>query len=155
MSRRLLIPAVCLLMLPALMAAKPSRLFKDAESVELFTAIEAGQLDVKLFPKDATQSTVVVKNLTKKPLRIQMPAAFAGMPVLAQADGGDFGDFGGGGADDQGGGGNQGFGGGFGGGGLGGGGFGGGGFGGGGGLFNVAPERVHKVKVKNGLFGAR
>ena len=139
--RRILIPIVCLSMLPALVAAKPSRLFKDAESVELFAAVKAGQLDVKLIPKDATQSTVIVKNLTKKPLRIQMPTAFAGMPVLAQQDGGDFGDFGGNGGDQ--GGGNQAFGGGFGGGGLGG-----GGFGGGGGLFNVAPERANKIKVK-------
>ena len=79
----------CLLVLSGLLAAKPakiSRLFKDAESVELFSAINAGDLEVKLIPKDATQSTIIVKNLTTKPLRIQMPAAFAGIPVLAQGD---------------------------------------------------------------------
>ena len=139
----------CLIGLPLFMGAKPAktRLFKNAETVELFSAIEAGELEVKLVPKDATQSTVLVKNLTKKPLRIQMPAAFAGVPVLAQDDfGGGGGDFGGGGGDfgnnnnQQ----QQAFGGGMG--GMGGG-MGMGGMGMGGGMFNVAPERVHKVKV--------
>ena len=84
-GRKLILLVVCVSMLPVLLAAKPSsRLFKGAEPVELFSAIKAGQLDVKLIPKDAKQATVIVKNLTEKPLRIQMPAAFAGMPVLAQ-----------------------------------------------------------------------
>ena len=47
--------------------------------MELFSAIKAGQLDVKLIPKDAKQATVIVKNLTEKPLRIQMPAKAAGI----------------------------------------------------------------------------
>lgn len=146
---RTFVLSCCLLVTPLLMGAKParlSRLFKDAESVELFSAIKAGDLEVKLIPKDATQSTVIVKNLTQKPLRIQMPAAFAGIPVLAQDDFGD--DFGGGGlGGDQGQGqGQQALGGGMGGGMMGGGM--GGGMMGGGGMFNVAPERVRKVKVK-------
>ena len=99
MSRgRIFLTGLCLLALPMLMAAKPSssRIFKGAEQVEMFSAIEAGDIEVKLIPKDATQSTILFKNLTKKPLRIEVPAAFAGVPVLAQAD--DFGDdFGGGG----------------------------------------------------------
>ena len=144
MSRgRMLVLFVCLCLVPALMGAKPtSRLFRDAESVELFAAIQGGQLDVRLIPKDAKQATVLVKNLTKKPLRIQMPAAFVGMPVLAQDDFGDFGDSGG--AGDSGG--SQAMGGGMMG-GMGGGMM--GGMGGmGGGMFNVAPERTHKIKVK-------
>lgn len=157
MSRgRLLVLSGCLIALPFLMAAKPantkSRLFKDAEQVELFSAIKNGQLEVKLIPKDVKESTVIVKNLTNKPLRIQMPTAFVGLPVLAQDDGfggggDDFGGGGGGLGGQQQGGGQQAMGGGMGGGGMMGGG-GGGGMMGGGGMFNVAPERVHKVKVQ-------
>ncbi len=145
MSRgRIIVLGCCLAMMPFLMAAKPtSRLFKDAETVELFSAIKAGDVEVKFIPKDATQANVIVENKTKKPLRIVMPAAFAGIPVLAQDDfGGDFGG-GGGGADPNQGGGQQAMGGGMG--GMGGGMMGGGGMGGG--MFNVAAERVRKVKV--------
>lgn len=145
MSRaRILVIGCCLFMLPCLMAAKPtSRQFKDAETVELFSAIKSGELEVKFIPKDTAQANVIVKNLTKKPLRIQMPAAFAGLPVLAQDDfGGGGGDFGGGNQNNQQG--QQALGGGMGGGMMGGGMMG----GGMGGMFNVAPERVHKIKVK-------
>ena len=66
--------------------------------VELFSAIKAGDLQVKFIPKDATQATLIVENKTKKPLRIALPSAFAGVPALAQDDGGGgFDDFGGGG----------------------------------------------------------
>jgi hypothetical protein len=128
---------------------------------------------VRLIPRDATAATVKVKNNSDRPLAIQMPAAFAGVPVMAQIGGfgpggGGGGGFGGGGLGGGGfgggglgsGGGNQGFGGGFGGGGggfggggLGGGGFGGGGGGfgaggaGGGGLFNIPPGKEGRVKI--------
>jgi hypothetical protein len=75
-------------------------------------------------------------------LTIRLPEAFAGVPVLAQRRGGGAGAGGGALGNVAGtGGGNQGIGGGFGGGGLG------GGIGGGGGLFNIGPERVVKLKV--------
>ena len=52
-----------------------------------------GEVDLVLI---SAEDGELVKNLTKKPLRIQMPAAFAGVPVLAQDDfGGGGGDFGG------------------------------------------------------------
>ena len=146
MSRgRTIILGFCLAMLPFLMAAKPvSRQFRDAETVELFSAIKAGDIEVNFIPKDATQANVIVRNLSKKPLRIEMPAAFSGVPVLAQDDfGGDFGGGGGGNNNNQQQG-QQALGGGLG----GGGGFGGGGGLGGGGVFNVAPERARKVKVR-------
>ena len=144
MSRgRTIVLGFCLAALPFLMAAKPtSRLFKDAETVELFSAIKAGDVEVTFIPKDATQANVIVKNLSEKPLRIEMPAAFAGVPVLAQDDfGGDFGGGGGGGNNNQQQG-QQAMGGGMGGMGMG------GGMMGGGGMFNVAPERTRKVKVR-------
>ena len=95
----------------------------EPRSVELFAAMEAGDIEVRYIPRDAREANVMIRNNTDRPLRIEMPEAFAGVPVLAQFGGG--GGFGGG---QQGGGfgggGNQGQGGGFGGGG--GGGFGGG-----------------------------
>ena len=137
-------------------------------SVEMFKAIENGEIEVSFVPKNSAEATIVVENKSDQPLAIEMPAAFAAVPVLKQAGfgggnqfGGGGGQFGGGGG--FGGGGNQGVGGGFGGGGFGGGGFGGGGFGGGGfggggggfgggaggpgGVFNIPPGLKGKVKV--------
>ncbi len=145
-------------------AANPvKRVAGAAESnVELFRAMDRGDIDVQFIPKSSRSGNVLIKNNTNKPLSIKLPAAFAGIPVLAQFGGGGFGGGGGlgggglgggglGGGGLGGGGGGQGVGGGFGGGGggLGGGGFGGGGggLGGGGGVFNVAPEKVRKIKV--------
>ena len=54
------------------------------ERVELFAAMEAHQVDVQLIPKNAKQATVIIRNRTDKPLSIQLPEAFAGLPVLAQ-----------------------------------------------------------------------
>lgn len=127
-------------------SAKPA-----AETVDFFAAMKAGDIEVKLIQKDATAGTVVIRNKTKKPLSIKLPDGFAGVPVAAQAGGFGGGGMGGGGmgggGGGMGGGGNQGTGGGGGGfGGGGGGGFGGGG-GGGGGLFNIAPDKVGKIKV--------
>jgi len=136
--------AVVLVLIPALLSAadRTTSSRPAAETVEMFAAMKDGQIGVKLIPKDATQCQILVENKTSKPLRVQMPAAFAGVHVLAQDEFG--GDFGGGG----GGGGGQAFGGGgYGGGGYGGGGYGGGGFGGGGGFFNVPPEAVGKLKL--------
>jgi hypothetical protein len=125
------------------------------EQVELFSAMESGDIEVTIVPRDSRQATVVVKNNSGKPLSVRMPEGFAGVPALAQfgnqLGGGGFGGQGGIGGGQFGGGQQQALGGGFGGGGLGGGGLGGGGFGGqgggGGGFFNVEPEKAAKVKV--------
>lgn len=134
-----------------------------AEQVELFDAIERGQLDVKVIPKDAFGSNVLIENLTDKPLTVKLPQAVVAVPKhLAQFGGGGFGGgglggqggFGGGGLGGQGGGGQQAQGGGFGGqggGGLGGGGFGGqggGGFGGGG-FGSIPPETVASIPLNS------
>ncbi|MCA9228509.1 MAG: hypothetical protein KDA47_22990, partial [Planctomycetales bacterium] len=58
-----------------------------ATQVELFQAIENGDIEVTMIPKDATQSTVLIKNNTKKPLSIKLPEVFAGVPVQAQFGG--------------------------------------------------------------------
>jgi hypothetical protein len=139
----------CLLALPGAAAETAAEKAKSApavpqpaaEQVEMFQAMEQGQLEVRLIPKDSTQATVIFKNKTRRPLTVALPEAFAGVPVLAQVNNNNNNS-----SNDP----NQGLGGGFGGGGLGGGGFGGGGFGGGGGggFFNIAPEQVRKVKVQ-------
>src|SRR5258708_17906907 len=54
------------------------------ENVELFEAIEKGDLKVKVVAKDSTQARVFIQNKTKKPLNVKLPEAFAAMPILAQ-----------------------------------------------------------------------
>lgn len=54
------------------------------ETVEFFSAVEEGKLEVKLIAKDSTQCRVLITNKTDKPLNVNLPEAFAGVPVLAQ-----------------------------------------------------------------------
>jgi hypothetical protein len=129
-------------------AASPSSAKKaDPNAVDLFKAIEAGEIEVTLIPRDAIEGTISVTNKTDKPLTIKMPAAFAGVPVLAQIGGGGLGGgLGGGGGNNNGGSNsnaNQGLGGGM----MGG--MGGGMMGGGmmGGMFSVAADKAVKGKV--------
>jgi len=140
-----------LMLLPGLLFAadrhtkvpKPGEFNANDATVDMFSAIDNGQIGVKLIPKDSTQARVLIENKTDKPLNVKLPDAFAGVPVLAQRGGG-MGGMGGGG---MGGGGR---GGGGGGGGQNqsmGGGMGGGGMGGGGGMFNIAPEKVGQFRV--------
>ncbi len=120
---------------------------EDALKLEMFAAMDAGQVDVKIIPQDATKANIIIKNLTEQPVHLQLPDAFASVPVLAQGLGGGLGGGGlggGGGGLGGGGGGGQ-----AGGGGMGGGGLGGGGGGqGGGGVFRVGPEKTMKFAVQ-------
>ena len=111
----------------------------EALNLEMFAAMEAGQIEVRIIPKDATVANIRIKNLTEKPIHLKLPEAFASVPVLAQMGGMGGGGMGGGGG---GGGGGQ-----AGGGGMGGGGMGGGGMGGGG-MMNVPAEKTRKFKVQ-------
>ncbi len=129
------------------------------EAVEMFAAMETGDVEVIIKARSAIDSNILVKNNTDRPLSVQMPKTFSAVPVMRQFGGGGLGGgglggggLGGGGlGGGLGGGGGQGIGGGIGGGG-GGGGFGGGGLGGGrgggGGAFNIPPGKVGKVAVK-------
>jgi hypothetical protein len=144
--KRILFAAAVLLVTGSLVAAdkadvirKPDAFNPDDRTVDVFKAMEAGEIEVKFIPKDAKEGALLVKNKTDKPLNVKLPEAFAGVPVLAQIGG-----IGGGGLGGIGGGGGQAVGGGVG--GMGGGGLGGGGLGGGG-VFNVAPDKVGKLKV--------
>ena len=113
------------------------------ETVEMFAAMNSKDIEVRLIPKDETESRVIIKNNTARRLSVKLPDAFAGVPVLAQRGGG----VGGGGA--RGGGGAAG--GGSAqqsvGGGMGGGGMGGGMGGGGGGFMSVPAEKTLQFKV--------
>ena len=131
--------------------------------VEMFSAIDAGDIKVVVKTKDAANANFMVTNNSDKPLAIEMPNAFAAVPVLGQGfagggggrggagggRGGGGGGFGGGGGIGGGQGTGGGFGGGGGGGGFGGGGGGRGGGGGGrgGGVFNIPPGRTGKVAI--------
>lgn len=114
---------------------------EETPGLELFQAIDDGLIEVKFVARSDSKGRLVVTNKTDKPLDVQIPDAFAGVPVLKQFGGGG-GGFGGGGV--GGGGGNQSVGGG---GGGRGGGRGGRGGGGRGGRFNIAPEKVERIDV--------
>ena len=91
----------------------------EARQVELFEAIEEGELDVRMIPKDAKGGNLFIENTTDEPLTVNMPAGFVGVQTFKQIGG-----LGGG---------------------LGGGGLGGGGLGGGGGFFSIPAETVARV----------
>jgi hypothetical protein len=132
----------------AVQAATPSapKETVPTATVELFAGIESGDIEVTMIQKDSREGMVMIHNKTDKPLTVKMPEAFGGVPVLAQRRGGGGGGMGGMGGmgGGMGGGGMQGMGGGM----MGGmGGMGMGGMGMGGGMFNIAPEKVQKVKI--------
>lgn len=117
----------------------------DRASVrDLLEAEREGLVAVRCIPNNSRSAQVIVTNRTKKPLTLRLPAAFVGVPVLAQMGGGPMGNagFGNAGANAApqtiGGGGFQGAGG------------GGGGVGGmpGGGAFSIPPEKSRVVKVR-------
>jgi hypothetical protein len=58
------------------------------ETVDVFEAMKAGQIDVKFIAMSPNKANLVVENKTNKPLTITLPEAVAGMPVLGQVDGG-------------------------------------------------------------------
>ena len=147
-------------------AKKPIRNPKfdpKAEQVDLFEAIDAKQVTVKLIPKNAMEGTVLIENKTDKPLTVKVPEAVAGVSIHAQMGGMGgmgMGGMGGGGmgGGGMGGGGGQAMGGGMGGGGMGGGGMGGGGMGGGGmggggmgggGFFSIPAEKIVSIPLNS------
>jgi hypothetical protein len=143
--------------------AKAAKVAPAADAVDMFDAMKAGDIEVKVIPKDSTTGNVLIKNKSNKPVTIKLPEAFVGVPVQAQFGGMGMGGMGMGGMGGMGMGGMggmgmggmggmQGFGGGMGGMGMGGG-MGGMGMGGGmggmgmGGMFKVEPEKVGKLKM--------
>jgi len=70
-------------------AATP-KVVPDA-AVDMFAAMEAGDVDVKLIVKDIQNARIIAKNNTDKPITLKVPEAFAAIPVLAQGQGGGIG----------------------------------------------------------------
>jgi hypothetical protein len=56
------------------------------DSVEMFSAIEAGLIEVKFIPRDSTKARILITNMTIQPLNVRLPETFVGVPVLAQFD---------------------------------------------------------------------
>ncbi|MDG2358690.1 MAG: hypothetical protein P8M20_03460 [Planctomycetaceae bacterium] len=127
-------------------AAKKGQITKpkldpNAPVVELFKGMKDGKLSTKLLQKNSKTGNLLIENLTKETITVQMPESFVGVHVLNQFGGGCGGL--GGGQQGGGGGGQS-----TGGGGQGGGGQGGGGQqGGGGGFFSIPPEKVVRLSV--------
>ena len=67
-------------------AAKPAS--GESEPVDIFAAMEAGDIDVKLIVKNIEEARIVAKNNTDRPLTIKIPDAIAAVPALAQNQGG-------------------------------------------------------------------
>ena len=109
----------------------------DAQSVDMFAAIENGDIAVKLIPKDSRKSHVIIENKTDRPLTVKLPDAFAGVPAVLAAVGGASSSSSSSKNNKNK---NQSTGGGM-------GGMGGGGGGMGGGMFSIAPEKVEKFDV--------
>lgn len=139
--------ALALLAAGTAQAAKKGQITKpkfdpNAQVVELFKGMEDGTFSVKLLQKNSKTGNLLIENLTKETITVDMPESFVGVHVLNQ--GGLGGGLGGGGQQ-GGGGGGQSSGGGAGGGQQGGGG--GGAAGGGGGFFSIPPEKVVRLPV--------
>ncbi|NQU23049.1 MAG: hypothetical protein HQ567_17365 [Candidatus Nealsonbacteria bacterium] len=54
------------------------------EVVQIFPAAEKGVIDVELIAKGSAKCRLIVTNKTDRPLNVQLPEAFAGVPVLGQ-----------------------------------------------------------------------
>jgi hypothetical protein len=117
------------------------------ESVDMFDAMKSGSIDATFVAKNSKRGRIIMQNKTDKPLSVDIPDAFIGVPLAQMGGmGGGMGGMGGG----MMGGGQQNVGGGGGGGGRGGGGRGGGGGGRGGGGrggFSIPPEKTIRVDV--------
>jgi len=73
-------------------AERPKTVSEDAETVAMFNAIDNGQIEVKITVQDDQNARLVAQNLTDQPLTIEIPEAFAAVPILAQNQGGGGGD---------------------------------------------------------------
>jgi hypothetical protein len=57
---------------------------EPSPATDLFAAIDAEDVKVTVIPRDDTRLTMQVENKSDRPLTIQLPEAFAAVPVLAQ-----------------------------------------------------------------------
>ena len=54
------------------------------EATDLLAAETQGLVAVKYIPNDSRSAQIVITNRTQRPVTLRLPAAFAGVPVLAQ-----------------------------------------------------------------------
>ncbi len=78
------IPCLCFGVALVLLVASFGSAKEEIVPIDLHEAIETGTIDVKLIVKNGQQARIVAKNNTDQPLTIQVPEAFAAVPVLAQ-----------------------------------------------------------------------
>ena len=55
-----------------------------AVEVEMFAALDSGDLQIDYLPQDATKAVLIFRNATNKPMKIKLAETFGAMPVLAQ-----------------------------------------------------------------------
>ncbi|MBI3464377.1 MAG: hypothetical protein HY000_15170 [Planctomycetes bacterium] len=84
------------MILGVLLGAKPQAAStgnsgQEVREVNLFDAIEAGQLEARLILKDQLHGKVLFRSKTGTPLSVRLPEVLAGVPVLAQNVGAGFG----------------------------------------------------------------
>lgn len=60
------------------------KLDPDAPQVKLFDGIEKQKLEVKVFPRSAYSSSVLITNQTQQPLTVEIPKAVSSVHILAQ-----------------------------------------------------------------------
>jgi hypothetical protein len=58
----------------------------SSDAVDLFRAMDAGQVDVRFIPLDAADANVLITNKTDRAVHVQLPDAIAAVPVLGQFD---------------------------------------------------------------------
>src|SRR4051812_8192670 len=68
-------------------AIKKPKFDATAESVELFSARDAGQLDITMISKNEFEANIFIENKTKKPLTVRLPKSAVGVQVLKQGFG--------------------------------------------------------------------
>lgn len=56
----------------------------SADQVDLFDAVDAGHVTVRLIPEDAMNGTVLIENKTDKALTVKIPEAVVGISIHAQ-----------------------------------------------------------------------
>ncbi|MEE3220779.1 MAG: hypothetical protein VX257_10965 [Planctomycetota bacterium] len=57
-------------------------------AVDLFDAMDNGDIEARLIVNDIQNARLIVRNMTKQPMTIKLPEAIAAIPVLAQQAGG-------------------------------------------------------------------
>ncbi|NQV27674.1 MAG: hypothetical protein HQ518_25270, partial [Rhodopirellula sp.] len=84
---------LALLVVGTVEAAKKGQITKpkldpNAPVVELFKGMEDGQLSTKLLQKNSKTGNLLIENLTKETITVEMPESFVGVHVLNQLGGG-------------------------------------------------------------------